>query len=131
MSSSASVTPAQSLSSQAVPTTTPAPVVQQPDILPSATTLLQASKLAIQMDCPIQLDYYVDSTTGKAFIGEDNESKDKVLVKSKDEFTSLIQKFYKVGNDFLILTENSIYIISGKVQKKRITLPNSDVHIDT
>lgn len=121
------ISPVQPTAVQLV-TTTPSQTV---DILPAASTLLQASKLAIQLDCPIQLDYYVESTNGKAFIGEDSESKDKVLVKSKDEFTSLIQKFYKVNNDFLILTENSIYIVCGKIQKKRITLPNSDVHIDS
>jgi hypothetical protein len=109
------------------PTTTPAstsavassPASQQ-EILPGATTLLHASRLAIQQDKPIQLDYYVESASAKAFIGEDPETKEKMLVKSNEEFTSLIGKIYKVQEDFLILTENSIYIVSGKVQKRRI-----------
>ena len=71
-------------------------------------------------DKPIQLDYYADTVSGKAFMGEDSESKEKMLVKSGDEFTSLIQKVYKVGEDYIIMTENSIYIVSGKVQKRRI-----------
>jgi hypothetical protein len=66
------------------------------------------------------VDYYADSHTGRAAVGEDQETKDKLLMKSKDEYTSLIQKLYKVGDDYLILTENSIYIISGKVQKRKI-----------
>jgi hypothetical protein len=53
-------------------------------------------------------------------MGEDTETKEKLLIKSNEEFTSLIQKVYKVQDDFIILTENSVYIISGKVQKKRI-----------
>lgn len=90
------------------------------EILPHPTTLLHAARLAIQQDKPIQLDYYVDSATGKAFIGEDPETKEKMLVKSNEEFTSLIGKIYKVQEDFIIMTENSIYVVSGKVQKRRI-----------
>jgi hypothetical protein len=92
------------------------------DILPHATTLLQAARLAIQQDKPIQLDYYVDTATNRAFIGEDAETKEKVLVKSREEFTSLVSKMYKVGEDFLIMTENSIYIVSGRIQKRRVNL---------
>lgn len=106
----------------ATPATTSAtatPPAQQ-EQLPHATTMLHAARLAIQQDRPIQLDYYVESATGKAFMGEDPETKEKMLVKSNDEFTSLIAKIYKVQEDFLILTENSIYIVSAKIQKRRI-----------
>jgi hypothetical protein len=108
-----------SSSSTAPASSTPAAPASQ-DSLPHATALLQAAKLAIQQDRPIQLDYYVESTTNKAFIGEDPETKEKMLVKSNNEFTSLIGKIYKVQEDFLILTENSIYIVSSKIQKRRI-----------
>lgn len=53
-------------------------------------------------------------------MGEDTDTKEKMLVKSTDEFTSLIQKVYKVQEDFLVMTENSIYVVSGKIQKRRI-----------
>lgn len=88
--------------------------------LPSPQVLVQAAKLAQQLDRPIQLDYYADSTCKKAVIGEDQDTKDKLLVKSNDEYTSLIQKIYKVAEDYLVLTENSIYIVSGKVEKRKI-----------
>lgn len=88
--------------------------------LPSAQVLLQAAKLAQQLDRPIQLDYYAETFSGKAVIGEDQETKEKLLVKSNEEYTSLVQKIYKVAEDYLILTENSIYIVSGKVQKRKI-----------
>jgi len=93
---------------------------QQQEVLPSASVLLQAAKLAMAQDKPIQLDYYADTVNGKAFMGEDSETKDKMLVKSAEEFTSLIQKVYKVAEDYIIMTENSIYIASGKIQKRRI-----------
>ena len=98
----------------------PPSVTPVQEILPNASVLLQAAKLAMAQDKPIQLDYYADTVSGTAFMGEDSESKEKMLVKSGDEFTSLIQKVYKVGEDYIIMTENSIYIVSGKVQKRRI-----------
>jgi len=88
--------------------------------VPSATTLLNAAKLAIQRDMPIQLDYFVDSADGKAFLGEDPQTNEKMLVKNSEEYTSHIQKIYKAGDDFIIMTENSIYLVSGKVQKRKI-----------
>jgi hypothetical protein len=93
------------------------------EILPSTQLLVQAAKLAIQQDKPIQLDYYVDTATGKAFMGEDQETKEKMLVKSNEEFTSLIQKVYKVSEEYIIMTENSIYLVSAKIQKRRIQAP--------
>jgi len=88
--------------------------------LPGAQTMLQAAKLAIQQDKPIQLDYYVETGNGKAFMGEEKETKEKMLVKSAVEYTSHIEKVYKVGDDFLVMTANSIYIVSGKIQKRLI-----------
>lgn len=95
---------------------------QQP--LPNAQTMVQAAKLAIAQDKPIQMDYYVETTNGKAFMGEDKETKDKMLVKSAVEYTSHIEKVYKVGDDaapdYLVVTANSIYVVSGKIQKRPI-----------
>jgi hypothetical protein len=106
--------------------TTPAPnttaTVNSAEILPGVNTLLQASKLAIEQDKAIMLDYYRETATNTAFLGEDSETKERILVKSKDEFTSLVKKLYKVGEDFIILTENSLYIVSGKIQKRKVNL---------
>jgi hypothetical protein len=88
----------------------------------SAQTLVQAAKIALEKDCPIMLDYYRQTAGGTAFLGEDPDSKERVLVKSKDEFTSLIKKLYKVGEDFIILTENSLYVVSGKIQKRKVNV---------
>jgi hypothetical protein len=93
----------------------------QPDYnIISPATLVQAAKLAMAQDNPIRLDYYADSCNGKAFMGEDGETKEKMLVKSSEEFTSIILKTYKVAEDYIVLTENSIYIVNGKLQKRRI-----------
>lgn len=91
-------------------------------LAPTPQTLIQAAKLAMEQDRAIMLDYYVDTAQGKAFLGEDGATKERVLVKSKEEFTSLIKKLYKVGEDFIVLTENSLYVVSGKIQKRTVNL---------
>ena len=103
-------------------TTTVASTTPSAELLPSAQTLLSAAKIAIEQDRAIMLDYYRQTAGGTAFLGEDPETKERVLVKSKDEFTSLIKKLYKTGDDFIILTENSLYIVSGKIQKRKVNL---------
>jgi len=90
--------------------------------LPSNQTLLQAAKLAIEQDRAIMLDYYVQTGNGTAFLGEDPDTKERILVKSKEEFTSLVKKLYKVNEDFIVLTENSLYVVSGKIQKRKVNL---------
>ena len=112
-------TTTQSASSPAPVTTA---IVASTEILPSATTLLQAAKIACEQDRAIMLDYFRQTANGTAFLGEDPETKERILVKSKEEFTSLIKKLYKVGDDFIILTENSLYIVSGKIGKRKVNL---------
>lgn len=93
------------------------------EILPGAATLLQAAKIACEQDRAIMLDYFRQTASGSAFLGEDQtDPKERILVKSKEEFTSLIKKLYKVGDDYIILTENSLYIVSGKIQKRKVNL---------
>jgi hypothetical protein len=106
------------------PASTPGASIALTEKVPSAATLVSAAKLAIQKDMPIQLDYFVDSAEGKAFLGEDAQTSEKMLVKNSEEYTSHIQKIYKAGDDFIVLTENSIYLVSGKVQKRKIQASN-------
>jgi hypothetical protein len=91
-------------------------------LLPHATTLLAAAKMAIEEDRAIMLDYYRPSANGTAFIGVDPATQERALVKSKEEFTSLIKKAGKAGDDIIILTENSLYVVSGKIQKRKVNL---------
>ena len=91
--------------------------------LPNDKTLKHAARIAIENDKPILLDYYNDTRIGKAFLGEDSNTKEKMLVRSEDEYTSLIQKIFKVAEDFIVITENSIYIVSGATKKKTISAP--------
>ena len=88
--------------------------------LPSDITLQHASKLAIVEDKPIMLDYWTASLDKKALIGV-RDTNEKLLVKSEDEYTSPISKFYKSANDYIIITENSIYIVSAEIPTRKIT----------
>lgn len=88
--------------------------------LPDAITLQHATKLAIVEDKPILMDYWTASLDKTALIGvkSDNE---KLLVKSEEEYTSPVGKIFKVGKEYIIMTENSIYIVDVTIPTKRIS----------
>jgi hypothetical protein len=88
--------------------------------LPSDVTMKHASKLAIVDDKPIMLDYWAPSLDKKALVGA-RDTGEKLLVKSEDEYTSSIQKFYKSGTEFIIITENSIYIVASDIPTRKIS----------
>ncbi len=88
--------------------------------LPDTKTLLHASKLSIVEDKPIMMDYWTHSLEKNALIGV-KESNEKLLVKSEDEYTSPISKIFKVGTEFIVMTENSIYLVDVEIPSKRIS----------
>ena len=88
--------------------------------LPETKTLLHASKLSIIEDKPIMLDYWTASLDKKALVGV-RETGEKLLVKSEDEYTSPVNKFYKSSGEYIIITENSIYLVSSEIPTKRIS----------
>lgn len=97
-----------------------------PDLeVPSEKTLVYAARLALEKDMPIMLDYYSDTREGRAFLGEDSATKDKMLVRSEEEYTSPISKIFKVEEDFIVITENSIYVVSKNIKKRTITPPSA------
>lgn len=100
--------------------------VSAPELeIPCEKIMAQAARIAIQEDKPIMLDYYCDTRDGRAFLGEDGTTKEKMLVRSDQEYTSPISKIFKVGEDYIVLTENSIYIVSKNIKKRTITLPSA------
>jgi len=82
--------------------------------------LKQAIKLAIVEDKPILLDYWTSSLDKKALIGV-KENGEKLLVKSEDEYTSPISKFYKSATEYIVITENSIYLVSSEIPSRKIS----------
>lgn len=100
-------------------------VVQKTDTnlnyrLPSDITLKHAAKLSIVEDKPIMLDYWTSSLDKKALIGA-RDNGEKLLVKSEEEYTSTIAKFYKSGTEYIVITENSIYVVSNEIPTRKIS----------
>jgi hypothetical protein len=86
--------------------------------VPSAAVLLRAAQVAIDEDKPIYFDYYRDSVEKKCCIGvQDNI---KYLVKSNDEYTSGIQTVFKCETCYIVMTENSLYIVDSGIPVKRL-----------
>jgi hypothetical protein len=108
---------------QSLTTTNPASSTQSSNELafrlPSDATLKHAAKLSIVEDRPIMMDYWTASLENKALIGV-KEAGEKLLVKSESEYTSVISKFYKSSNEYIIITENSIYIVSSEISTRKI-----------
>ena len=88
--------------------------------LPASSIWPQIAKLSITEDKPIMLDYWIDSLEKKVLIGiKDDE--EKLLVKNAEEYTSPITKIYKLESVYIIITENSIYIVSNSISNRRIS----------
>ena len=88
--------------------------------LPSGTTLQHCAKLSIVEDKPIMFDYWTASCDKEILIGV-RENGEKLLVKSEEEYTSPVSKIYKVEKEYIIITENSIYVVSSDIPTKRIS----------
>lgn len=110
---------------QSVPPTPPAGAnessTQNGYRLPDNNTLQHAAKLAIVEDKPIMLDYWTFSLEKTVLIGVREDNQEKLLVKSEEEYTSPISKIYKVGKEYIIITENSIYIVDVGIPTKKIS----------
>jgi hypothetical protein len=88
--------------------------------LPSDVSLKHVAKLALVEDKPIMLDYWTASLDKKALVGV-KDNGDKLLVKNEEEYTSTISKFYKSGTEYIIITENSIYLVSSEIPTRKIS----------
>ena len=88
--------------------------------LPPVELWQHLAKLALVEDKPIMLDYWTDSLDKNVLIGV-KENGEKILVKSEDEYTSPLSKIYKVETEYLVVSENSIYIVSGNIESSRIS----------
>jgi hypothetical protein len=111
---------------------TPTPVVATPVVeVPNEKVLAHAAKIAMEQDKPLMFDYYAETKAGgPAFLGEDKDTKERILVKNPEEYTSPVKKMFKAKGkddaifDYIIVTENSVYIVSGSIKKKEISSAN-------
>ena len=89
--------------------------------LPSNSTMQHAVKFAIMEDRPIMLDYWQESYGESSVLIGVRSNDEKMLVRSAEEYTSPISKIFKVSEEYIIITENSIYIVSTEIPTKRIS----------
>ena len=110
-----------------LPTSMPPPTTTEVSLdeghrLPDIKTLQNAAKLSIVEDKPILLDYWTSSLDKAVMIGIREDGK-KMLIKNEEEYTSYIEKVYRIaGKDYIIMTENSIYIVDINIPTKRVSL---------
>jgi hypothetical protein len=86
--------------------------------LPPANVLLRAAQIAVDEDRPILLDYWAESHSKACCIGV--KDTDKHLVKSESEYTSPIQNLFRLEGCFIVLTENSLYVVSQDIPVRKI-----------
>ena len=92
---------------------------QQISRVPTYACFQHATKVAILEDKPIILDYWTSSLDKTCLIGV-RSNNEKLLVKSEDEYTSPIAKIFKVDTEYIIVTANSVYIVSADISTRRI-----------
>lgn len=82
--------------------------------LPSDKTLQQAVKISIKTAKPICFYFYVDSLKGNCSICSEGE--DKIIFKNSEEHTSPILHTYKCENEYIVITDNTVYILSSSTR---------------
>ena len=88
--------------------------------LPCQKTMGHAFRLACEQDKPIMMDYWTLSCNNSVLVGVKADG-EKLLVKSDEEYTSPIAKMYQVENDYIVVTENSIYITLAGIETRKIS----------
>ena len=91
------------------------------DFSPHHTTLKHASLIAMKHDIPIMLYYYSGSFHKQCKLVK-TQDKDTILYKSQEEYTSPLQKLFKIDSsaqngacDMIAISENSIYLVHSNV----------------
>ena len=85
---------------------------------PTPSTMDKAVKLSLKLTKPIDLYFYLDSLRGRVCIMNDGE--DMVIYKNDEEMTSPILKTYQSDNQYITVTENSIYILDASTPIKSV-----------
>ena len=89
--------------------------------IPHQNAINNSCKLSIVHDKPIYFNYWRDSQCNQVCIGK-NPDGEKMSVRDEEEYTSPIEKLYKIENAYVILTANSIYLVHTNIQVKSVNL---------
>jgi len=123
---SASSTPSASSASSAssAASRAAAPAVEGPY---TPTVIAHVARLSIEQKRPINLHFYEDSIAKTCFIGVSGES--KRLERSDTDFSPPIQSIMRINEEMelVIMTENSIYVVSSEIPVRRTFQPVTEV----
>lgn len=85
--------------------------------MPSNKTSIQAMRLCIEQDKNISCYFFNDSLQNQVCIlTHDNE---KIIFKNNEEHSSPIIKTFKCEDEYIVITENTIHIISANTKIKK------------
>lgn len=83
-------------------------------VLPDDTTLQNCLKLSLKLGKPIDTYFYRDSLNGNIkFLTADDES---YIYKNEEEHTTSISNTYSSGNCYIVVTDNTIHLVSNQIQ---------------
>jgi len=88
---------------------------------PDNNALLNSFRLSEAHDKPIHCNYWTDSQNEKVYIGK-TQNNEKIIYVDEEEYTSPIEKLYKIDNAYIIMTGNSIYIVNTAIQIKSVNI---------
>jgi len=90
--------------------------------MPSHETFKNIFRKAVSEDKPVLFDYWVGSLDKSVAIGvqEIDGKKEKILIRRDDEYTSTIANIFRSGQEFIVITENSIYVVDTGIPVRKI-----------
>ena len=83
-------------------------------ILPDEATLMNCFKLSLKLNKPIDTYFYRDSLSGEAKFLTSGE--DSCIYKNEGEFTTSILNTYNCNNCYIVVTDNTIHLVSKQIQ---------------
>lgn len=83
--------------------------------LPGAQTLAYASRVAINADVPVMLNYWIPSLEKKALLGQKENGEKALVLSDVVEYTDTIQQIYCSSLEYIVLTEEAVYIVSRDI----------------
>tara|TARA_A100001015_G_C14903971_1_gene677533 strand:- start:202 stop:549 length:348 start_codon:yes stop_codon:yes gene_type:complete len=93
-------------------------IYKNPKILKSnylcTKTIKKACQLSKSLNKPIKLNYYLDSLKQNVCIT--SHKNDKIIYKNHKEYTKPIKNTFKINQNYIVVTEDTINIISTKIK---------------
>lgn len=96
---------------------------------PEASLKIHKQSIALRKTDPVPIEWYffLPSVRGEVCIVDDGENME--IYRNKDEHSSRIQKYWEIDNIYLVLTDNTLHVISSSTPIRRVA-PGEIEHSD-